>query len=111
MASPREDLSPIAKGLVGSEDDRQVFFIALANNLEEETGLEAREMQIEFKTAALALAQLSFQQIAQEMAVGPVLGGGLLARAIQESASGFQSQLTESLGGLLFIKDAHRLTC
>jgi len=71
---------------------------------------QAREVQTGLDDALPPGGDLRFEQPAQEVRVGPVLGGGLLGHRIELGMGGGGADLQESVGCQLFINGTHEAT-
>ena len=68
---------------------------------------EAGELEIEGDGFAAALLQLSVQQVAEEVGVGPAFGRRLLADLVQVQERDGEPQLLEGGAGLGCVGEAH----
>lgn len=67
------------------------------------------KLQVQAHSLLMAEAQLAFEQVAEEVGVGPVGGSGLLGGLIELLFGHRESQLLQSRTGLLFVGNAHEV--
>jgi len=60
MASPAKTWFPVGEGLVAGEDDGLLFFIALADGLEEKTGVSGFQREISDSSMRSSLGRVRF---------------------------------------------------